>query len=96
MLSQTGERVLACDLDPQANLTATFLDERSLEALWDEDAKDRTIYQCVQPLTAVGDFREPRIHRISETLGLIAGDLTLSTFEDNLSGEWPNAMGETN
>ena len=96
MLSGTGERVLACDLDPQANLTATFLSEYALESLWENDAKDRTIYQCVQPLTAVGDLQEPRIHRLSETLGLIPGDLALSSFEDSLSSEWPNALGESN
>ena len=36
MLSDIGYRVLACDLDPQANLTAAFLDEERLEGLWDE------------------------------------------------------------
>ena len=96
MLSGIGERVLACDLDPQANLTATFLSEYALESLWEDDATDRTIYQCVQPLTAVGDLQEPRVHRVSETLGLIPGDLALSSFEDSLSSEWPNALGESN
>jgi cellulose biosynthesis protein BcsQ len=36
MLSDVGYRVLACDLDPQANLTAAFLDEERLETLWNE------------------------------------------------------------
>ena len=35
MLSETGHRVLACDLDPQANLSAAFLDEQRLEVIWD-------------------------------------------------------------
>ncbi len=96
MLSEIGERVLACDLDPQANLTATFLSESALEELWEDDATDRTIYQCVQPLMEVGDLREPRVSRISETLGLICGDLALSSFEDSLSGHWPKALGESN
>ena len=95
MLSGIGERVLACDLDPQANLTATFLNEDTLESLLEESGENRTIYQCVQPLTAVGDFREPRVHRVSETLGLIPGDLWLSGFEDSLSSEWPRALGES-
>ena len=96
MLSGIGERVLACDLDPQANLTAIFLRERALESLWEDEARDRTIYQCVQPLTAVGDLLKPRVHRVSETLALIPGDLALSSFEDSLSSEWPNALGESN
>ena len=95
MLSGIGERVLACDLDPQANLTATFLSDQALMSVWDDDAEDRTIYQCVQPLTAVGDLRDPLVHRVSETLGLIPGDLALSSFEDSLSSEWPNALGES-
>ncbi len=96
MLSEIGECVLACDLDPQANLTTSFLNEAQLEGLWDRDAKDRTIYQCIEPLTAVGDLREPRVLPITDKLGLIPGDLALSGFEDSLSSEWPNALGETN
>ena len=95
MLSEIGERVLACDLDPQANLTATFLTEVPLESLWEDDAKNQTIYQCVAPLTAVGDLRHPKVCRVSETLGIIPGDLALSSFEDSLSSEWPNALGES-
>ncbi|MXX40826.1 MAG: ParA family protein, partial [Gemmatimonadetes bacterium] len=55
MLSDSGYRVLACDLDPQANLTAAFLDEDQLEKIWDEDneASAKTILQCVRPLTRV-------------------------------------------
>jgi len=96
MLSRIGERVLACDLDPQANLTATFLTERELESLWENNANDRTIYQCVQPLMEVGDLREPHIHEVSEALGLIPGDLALSGFEDSLSSVWPEALSEAN
>jgi chromosome partitioning protein len=38
MLQRLGHRVLAVDLDPQANLTAAFLDEDALGVLWDEAA----------------------------------------------------------
>lgn len=96
MFAGEGERVLACDLDPQANLTASFLDEDRLESLWDGQAGNRTIHQCVEPLTQVGDLRPPEIHRVSEGLGLVPGDLALSGFEDILSGEWANALGGTN
>ena len=96
MLSQIGERVLVCDLDPQANLTASFLSEDELESLWDAAAANRTVYQCVAPLTEVGDLKRPCIFHATETLGLIPGDLALSGFEDSLSSEWPNALGGTN
>ena len=97
MLSDIGYRVLACDLDPQANLTAAFLDEERLEALWkDENGSSRgTVLQCVLPLTKVGDLEEPLPAEISPSLSLIPGDLALAGFEDTLSAEWPNALGST-
>lgn len=36
MLQRLGRRVLAVDLDPQANLTSAFLDEPELATLWGE------------------------------------------------------------
>lgn len=93
MLSETGDRVLACDLDPQANLTASFLDGDALESLWEVGVENRTVHQCVAPLAGVGDLREPVVRRISDILGLIPGDLALSGFEDSLSNEWSNAFG---
>ena len=97
MLSDTGYRVLACDLDPQANLTAAFLDEERLEMLWNDDdgSSRRTMFQCVLPLTKVGDLKEPLLADITPSLSLIPGDLALAGFEDTLSAEWPNALGAT-
>ena len=95
MLSDMGHQVLACDLDPQANLTAAFLDEGHLERLWenDNDQPGRTILQCIRPLTKVGDIKEPSLVKIANSLSLIPGDLALAGFEDTLSAEWPNALG---
>ena len=95
MLSEIGYRVLACDLDPQANLTAAFLDEEQLEKLWDQgnDASGQTILQCVRPLVKVGDIKDPTLAKITSTLNLIPGDLALAGFEDTLSPEWPKALG---
>ena len=97
MLSDSGYRVLACDLDPQANLTSAFLNEDQLEKLWDEDneASSKTILQCVRPLTKVGDIKDPTLVEITSTLCLIPGDLALAGFEDTLSSEWPNALGSS-
>jgi cellulose biosynthesis protein BcsQ len=95
MLSDIGYRVLACDLDPQANLTAAFLDEEQLEKLWDEDneASAKTTLQCVRPVTKVGDIKDPTLAEITSRLCLIPGDLALAGFEDTLSSAWPNALG---
>lgn len=98
MLSQTGHRVLTCDLDPQANLSAAFLDEDRLETLWDGEGEERgkTIFACVKPLLEVGDLLPPVLQEITASLKLIPGDLALSGFEDTLSGEWSGALGSTN
>ena len=95
MLSNIGYRALACDLDPQANLTAAFLNEERLEELWHDngDAVGQTIMQCVRPLTRAGDIQTPVLAQITPSLGLIPGDLALAGFEDILSTEWPNALG---
>lgn len=95
MLSELGGRVVAIDLDPQANLTSAFLPEEQLEPLWAGEAVRQagTIYDCVQPLTEVGDLKEPATIEINPRLHLVAGDLALASFEDFLSQEWPNSLG---
>lgn len=100
MLSEMGYRVLACDLDPQANLTAAFLDDSRLEELWSEGCpapeSGETIMQCIQPLLKVGDINSPTPESITDALYLIPGDLALARYEDFLSAEWPNALGSSN
>lgn len=95
MLSDNGHRVLACDLDPQANLTAAFLAENRLEELWVGDGKDNTgstIMQCVKPLLGVGDLLSPKLREISPKLSILPGSLALAGFEDTLSEVWPKAL----
>jgi len=98
MLSELDRRVLVADLDPQANLTAAFLDEDELADLWDrpEPAEPDTVFRCLAPLTRVGDLQNPTLRRISGRLSLLPGDLALSGFEDLLSTEWPNCLGNQN
>ncbi|GAA4333800.1 AAA family ATPase [Pigmentiphaga soli] len=99
MLSNKQLNVLVCDLDPQANLTAAFLDEDDLAQLWDTDmpggdaGEGQTIFQCIRPLTEVGDLLPPKLRRIRRGLSLLPGDLSLSGFEDQLSTEWVQSMG---
>ena len=98
MFSEMGKRVVAVDLDPQANLTSAFLSEETLEELWDsadESPHGTTIFQCVKPLTEVGDILEPVTRRITDRLHLVPGDLGLAGFEDHLSQHWPASMGST-
>ncbi len=88
------KRVAIFDLDPQANLTAAFLDEDKIEKIWGQQDTGSTIYQCVKPLAEVGDIAEPVLQKISTDLYLLPGDVNLSGFEDVLSSQWPDSMGD--
>lgn len=93
MYCAQGVRVLAADLDPQANLTAAFLDEDRLEEIWEGTQQPNTVFRCVQPLVrGIGDIASPQLEQIEERLALLVGDLLLSGFEDDLSAEWPGCM----
>lgn len=93
MYGKLGLKVLAADLDPQANLTAAFLDEDTLEKLWGDVDGSSTMYGCIRPLLeGTGDIGQPHVELVDDNLGLIAGDLALSSFEDELSQQWPQCM----
>lgn len=93
MYAQLGVRVVAVDLDPQANLTAAFLDEEELERLWPDDGPATTVYGTVAPiLRGVGDIGRTSMLQIDERLALAPGDLNLSRFEDELSSQWPGCL----
>ncbi len=91
MMALRGLKTLVVDLDPQANLTAMFLDEERLDQLWSDDDHPDTVYGSIRPiLKGVGDIARPHVEKLHENLGLIPGDLGLSRFEDKLSAAWPN------
>ena len=94
MFSDCGLRVIAADLDPQGNLTAGFLDEDRLEELITPDnGHSMTVFGAIQPLKdGTGDISDPYVEIISDRLGLILGDMALSTFEDDLSEVWPKCL----
>ena len=93
MLGELGRRVVAADLDPQANLTGMFLDEARLAHLW-RNGNTGTIDGGVAPLfEGTGDIVEsPQIEEIGEKIGLLRGDLALSRREDELSTQWPKCL----
>jgi len=91
MYADLGLRVVAADLDPQANLTAAFLDEDTLEGLWLSDTN--TVYTALRPLIrGIGDVDRPQLQPIEDNLWLLVGDLALSSFEDQLSDSWPRCL----
>ncbi len=93
MYAELGFSVVAADLDPQANLSAVFLDEERLGQLWPDDGHPDTILGAMSPiLRGLGDIGEPHLEHIADNLGLVVGDLGLSGFEAKLSSAWPACM----
>lgn len=93
MYANLGLRVVSADLDPQANLTAAFLDEDRLEQLWPQGDHPETVFGSVHPLMrGIGDIANPSLEYIEDRLSLLVGDLALSGFEDQLSEVWPKCM----
>jgi len=96
MFKNLGLKVLAVDLDPQANLTTAFLDEERWEELhaWDAMSK-HTIMGALQPLVErLGDVGDPYVERMDDNLWLLPGDLSLSTFEDRLAMAWAACLDD--
>ncbi|APB34806.1 cobyrinic acid a,c-diamide synthase [Gloeomargarita lithophora Alchichica-D10] len=95
MYFDLGLKVIAADLDPQANLTAAFLNEDRLEEVWEGSNTHsyNTIFQCVRPLlSGIGDIATPNSEKIEDGLSLLIGDLQLSGFEDELSSQWSDCL----
>jgi len=87
MLSELGITTIAIDLDPQSNLTSMFLTDERLESVYDKNLPV-TILDAITPIVN-GDQAIPvHIEVINDNLGLILGNLALSTFEDTLSDAW--------
>ena len=90
MFADHGIKTLAVDLDPQANLTAMFLNDERMETLWSDEEHAETVYGAIRPvLQGSGDIANPHIEMISADIGLIPGDFALSRFEDALINAWP-------
>jgi len=90
------KRIVIMDLDPQANLTAAFLEEDKIEEIWEGQRAGETIHQCLKPLAGVGDILEPVLQNVATDLYLLPGDVNLSGYEDALSSAWPSSMGDSN
>ena len=93
MLAELGHKCLAVDLDPQANLTSMFLSDDELERIYSQDLDRETLISGIKPIDrGIGDIAAVKIHNISNNIGLLAGDLDLSLFEDKLSANWSKCV----
>ncbi len=92
MLRELGRSVVVLDLDPQANLTASFLGDDRVEQLWSGPER-RSVCGGLAPFFAEqGDTGEPHVEEIAFGLGLVPGDLLLSGAEQDLSLAWASSL----
>lgn len=96
MYAKLGLKVVVADLDPQANLTTMFLSEEQLIELWSYEDEKESILSYINPiLEGTGDITTPTsilLFSEQQAIGLIAGNLGLSAFEDNLAVEWSRCL----
>ena len=76
------------------NLTTMFLEDDELEEIWtDTEELSRTVVAALAPLLeGTGDVVDPYVNEIAKGIGLVVGDLSLSTVEDELSTQWPSCL----
>jgi chromosome partitioning protein len=92
MMKELGRRVVALDLDPQANLTSSFLDDERVEQLWSSSER-RSVYGALAPLyEGEGGLGQPFVEEITDGLSIVPGDLLLSGAEQELSSAWPESL----
>lgn len=105
MYSELGVRVIAADLDPQANLTRAMLTDERIEELIEGPslgARGRTIREALgRLLEREGDILDPQIEPVTASqgtydskIGLLCGDLRLHDFEDMLSSAWSECLDD--
>lgn len=92
MLSELGVKTIAIDLDPQSNLTSMFLTPERLEEIY-ENNLPITILDSINPVVSGDPYQPVHIENITDNLGLILGNLSLSVFEDKLSDAWLKSLG---
>lgn len=89
MFAELGKRVLAADLDPQAQLTQALVDEDRLAPLWPERGGRDTVLGAVRrAMDAVPGGATHQVESVAEGLGVLAGDPELATIEDELADAW--------
>jgi chromosome partitioning protein len=92
MFAELGYKVVAADLDPQANLTSICLEEERLVEIW-QSAPRPTVFSALAPLKkGVGEVSLKPLERVTGNFSLIVGDLELSSFEDDLSANWSKCL----
>lgn len=93
MYSDLGYRVVAADLDPQANLSMFFLNEDRLQDIWLEEQPRKTIFGSMLPLLkGLGDISDPHLEFVADQLALLVGDIGLFQLESQLATSWSGCL----
>lgn len=90
-LASLGKKVLLVDSDPQSNLTSYLVEDSVVDDLLDksDSPEGNTIWSAVKPIVdASGPVKIVAPIRRGDNLFLIAGDIRLSEFEEELNSFW--------
>jgi cellulose biosynthesis protein BcsQ len=95
-LVDLGKTVLIVDADPQCNITAFYVDEKTLDTMLGESSESEdghTIWSAVEPVAlGRGPVKKINVHQIHEKLYLAPGDVLLADYEEELPAAWTDAF----
>jgi cellulose biosynthesis protein BcsQ len=94
-LAQKNRRILVVDTDPQCNITSYLLPDKKVDALLDrsDESNGQTLWTGVKPLSdGGGGVRYIEPIEVRHNLHLLAGDIQLFRFEDDLSSYWADSF----
>jgi len=92
MFADQGYRVVAADLDPQANFSSLCLSDERLEQIWKTKPRPTIATSIARLQNRTGDIDPQPLDEVRARLWLMVGDLGLSDFEDALSETWPKTL----
>jgi cellulose biosynthesis protein BcsQ len=93
MFVELGLRVVAVDMDPQANLTSLSLSANELDAMEDDELS--SVYDVVAPIISGDAPVAPKVYEAEAGFGIVLGDLELSFVEDALSQAWAESLSDS-
>lgn len=90
-VASLGKRVLIVDSDPQCNVTAYLIEESVVDDMLDksDSPEGQTLWSAVKPISeGEGKVKTVQTFKIGESLQLLAGDVRLIEFEQDLGNFW--------